>query len=76
MNEKKQKIHVLIGSNGGLTGVYLAKRYREKSNIKLFGFDANIASVGKFFVDKQFCKVPVQVFYSFLAQLSWVIWGL
>lgn len=49
MNEKKVKI--LIGSNGGLTGVYLAKRLRKE--YFLYGFDSDCNTVGKFFVDRQ-----------------------
>lgn len=45
---------ILIGSNGGLTGIYLSKVYRKKGQYILYGFDCERQSVGKFFVDKQF----------------------
>ncbi len=45
--------NVLIGSNGGLTGVYLAKCFGEMEDIYLFGADCNEITAGKFFVNKQ-----------------------
>ena len=50
-------MNVLIGSNGGLTGVYLAKRLKLLPDIFLYGTDATDLTVGQFFVDKQ-CKLP------------------
>lgn len=49
----KKTIRVLIGSNGGLTGVYLAKHLKKQSNYTILGVDASELSVGKFFVAKQ-----------------------
>ena len=45
---------MLIGSNGGLTGVYLAKNLREMECLTIYGADCSEVAVGKFFVDKQF----------------------
>lgn len=46
-------MNILIGSNGGLTGIYLAKQYRELSDLFLIGADSSEICTGKFFVDKQ-----------------------
>lgn len=51
---KINPIRIMIGSNGGLTGVYLAKELRKNSDYLLFGFDASQMTVGKFFVSNQF----------------------
>lgn len=53
MSISKRMIRILIGSNGGLTGIYLAKQLK-KFNVELFGADCSTISTGKFFVDKQF----------------------
>lgn len=47
-------MNILIGSNGGLTGVYLAKQYSKNKSYKIFGADGSSDSVGRFFVSKQF----------------------
>lgn len=49
---------VLIGSCGGLTGVYLARRFAGNSNLLVYGADSNPASVGQFFVDEMFLVPP------------------
>ena len=51
-------IRILIGSNGGLTGIYLAKQYRKYEGIILFGADASENSTGRFFVNQQFILPP------------------
>ena len=48
---KKRK--VLIGSNGGLTGIYLAKNLKQLNDTVLYGADCSDITAGKFFVDKQ-----------------------
>lgn len=45
---------VLIGSCGGLTGVYLAKQFHRFSDVELFGFDSNVINCGKLFCKKVF----------------------
>lgn len=45
---------ILIGSNGGLTGVYLAKRLQKTQNLLIYGSDSSQDHVGRFFVQKQF----------------------
>lgn len=45
---------ILIGSCGGLTGVYLAKQLKKTKDVVIYGCDANGNSVGKFFVEKLF----------------------
>lgn len=59
---------VLIGSNGGLTGVYLAKQLRQIPGLYLYGADATETTVGKFFVDKQ-CLLPRATAPDFLQKL-------
>ena len=59
---------ILIGSNGGLTGVYLAKRLRLLPNVFLYGADATDITVGQFFVDKQ-CHLPIADDSNFLEEL-------
>ena len=49
---------VLVGSNGGLTGIYLAKCFKKNRDIFLVGADCNKDSVGKFFVDRQYFLPP------------------
>lgn len=48
---KNTKKKILIGSCGGLTGVYLAKQFHRFDSIEICGFDANEDSVGRFFCD-------------------------
>lgn len=45
---------ILIGSNGGLTGIYLAKNLNESGEYILYGADSNSVNCGKFFVKEQF----------------------
>jgi carbamoyl-phosphate synthase large subunit len=52
-----KNLRILIGSCGGLTGVYLAKLLRQLklpgyNKIELFGFDSNEYVPTKFFIDK------------------------
>lgn len=49
--------NILIGSNGGLTGVYLAKYFRATTPHRIFGADASPVSSGRFFVHEQ-CTIP------------------
>ena len=49
---------LLIGSNGGISGIYLAKRYRGIEGIEVYGSDASSDNVGRFFVDRQFVLPP------------------
>lgn len=46
-----KKYQLLIGSCGGLTGIYLAKQFRRFPNVNIIGADANPNSAGRFFVD-------------------------
>ena len=48
-NNKKR---VLIGSCGGLTGIYLARQLSQNPALELFGADADSDSPGRFFVSK------------------------
>lgn len=54
MEKNMREIRVLIGCNGGLTGVYLSKNLREIPNIRIYGADSSDVSVGKYFVDRQY----------------------
>lgn len=42
---------VLLGSCGGLTGIYLAKRYRRDSSLYVVGADCSEVNAGRHFVD-------------------------
>ena len=44
---------ILIGSNGGLTGIYLARYYSKLGCFRVIGMDSMEKSAGRFFVDKQ-----------------------
>ncbi len=59
---------ILIGSNGGLTGIFLAKKLRNEENCTLFGADAEEDTVGRFFVDKQF-HLPKSTTPAFVDEL-------
>lgn len=48
---------VLIGSCGGLTGIYLARQLKRRGGYRIIGMDASPISAGKFFVD-EFESVP------------------
>lgn len=48
------KYKILIGSNGRLTGGYLAKRFRILVDFEVYGADCTVDLVGKYFVNKQF----------------------
>ncbi len=50
-----KKTKILIGSNGGLTGIYLAKELRKMKDVILYGADSSDICTGKFFVDEQVC---------------------
>lgn len=63
-----KKIKVLIGSNGGLTGVYLAKQFKKHDYIYVCGADSAKISAGKFFVEKQF-ELPNSNASSFIEKL-------
>lgn len=52
-DKSNRKKKILIGSNGGLTGIYLAKNLRHLDDVILYGADCSDISAGKFFVDKQ-----------------------
>lgn len=49
---------LLIGSNGGLVGIYLAKQYKKMRGITVFGADSTEIGAGRFFVNKQFNLPP------------------
>lgn len=49
MNKK-----ILIGSNGGLTGIYLAKQFSKMKKYTLLGVDSSKTTAGKLFVDNQY----------------------
>ena len=51
-------MNILIGSNGGLTGIYLAKKYKEMESVFIIGADSSADSTGRFFVDKQVIMPP------------------
>lgn len=48
----------MIGSNGGLSGVYLAKELKKHPDFLVYGADTSYTTAGKFFVDKQFILPP------------------
>ncbi len=50
-----KKTKILIGSNGGLTGIYLAKELRRMEDVILCGADSSDICTGRFFVDEQVC---------------------
>ncbi|MGC8819428.1 MAG: ATP-grasp domain-containing protein, partial [Athalassotoga sp.] len=54
-----KKIRILLGSCGGLTGLYLSKLFRKSdyADFEIYGFDAESKNPTKFFVDK-FFTVP------------------
>lgn len=52
MNNSSAKKRILIGSCGGLTGIYLAKYFSNKDNCIIYGFDCASLSAGELFVDK------------------------
>ena len=66
--EISRKKTVLIGSNGGLTGVYLAKQLKKNTDTVIIGADASHDSIGKFFVDHQFI-LPNSTDDRFIASL-------
>lgn len=45
-------VRLLIGSCGGLTGIFLARQYKCFENLYVYGSDVNKNSAGKFFVKK------------------------
>ena len=47
---KKKK--VLIGSCGGLTGIFLSRYFSKKDNYIIYGFDSSLLSAGEIFVDR------------------------
>ncbi len=61
-------MNILIGSNGGLTGIYLAKQIKEMSDVFLIGADSSDVTTGKFFVDEQ-CKLPRARDDKFISEL-------
>ncbi len=44
-------VRILLGSCGGLTGIYLARQYRDKESLYVVGSDCSDMNAGKFFVD-------------------------
>ncbi len=73
-DEKMKKLRILLGSCGGLTGLYLSKLFKTSNyaNFEVYGFDAEDKNPTKFFVDKFFI-VPVasneELFISSLINL-------
>lgn len=61
-------MNILIGSNGGLTGIYLAKQYKKMDGVRVLGADSVEDCVGRFFVEKQF-KLPVVSDNDFISSL-------
>lgn len=59
---------VLIGCNGGLTGIYLARNLSELKDIELYGFDSSEITSGKFFVKKQ-SYLPSANSHNFIEEL-------
>ena len=51
-------MRILIGSNGGLTGVYLAKQFCKMKDVTVYGADSSEMNVGHLFVKKQFFLPP------------------
>lgn len=51
-----KKLRVLLGSCGGLTGLYLSKLFKKSdyADFEIYGFDAEEKNPTKFFVDKFF----------------------
>lgn len=52
-----EKMRILIGSCGGLTGCYLARKFKQALNCFVIGADVSIENPTKFFVD-EFVKLP------------------
>ena len=65
---EKNRKRILIGSCGGLTGVYLEKQLHRFPEIEICGFDANQDSIGKFFCDS-FFVVPLVSSDCFISDL-------
>ena len=61
-------MNVLIGSNGGLTGIYLAKQIRKIGGWTIIGSDSSEITAGKFFVDHQI-KLPSAQSDDFIVEL-------
>lgn len=51
------KKRILIGSCGGLTGIFLARYFANKENYLIYGFDSSALSAGEIFVD-HFYQLP------------------
>lgn len=64
--------NILIGSNGGLTGIFLAKKFSESGKYRLFGTDSADLTAGKFFVDEE-CKVPSSTDKNFIESIIKVL---
>lgn len=69
---EKRKERVLIGSCGGLTGIYLARRLRLNSSIQLFGTDVSLDNAAKFFFDEVF-PVPAATDSDFVESICGLI---
>ena len=65
-------MNILIGSNGGLTGIYLAKTLSKIKDAAVFGADSSEVNPGKFFVSKQFL-LPKALDINFLDQLIFLL---
>ena len=59
---------ILLGSNGGLTGIYLAKQFRKMGGFRLYGTDSAELTTGRFFVDEQF-NIPNASHPDFIDEL-------
>lgn len=69
-NVREQKFRkILIGSNGGLTGIYLAKRFRMIPDVITYGSDSGKDHVGRFFVSEQF-QLPRSDSVDFISALT------
>lgn len=71
MNDISRK-KILIGSCGGLTGIYLSKYFATSGNYILYGFDSTELSAGRLFSEKCF-QLPPSNDIRFLDELIQLI---
>jgi len=67
-----KKLRVLLGSCGGLTGLYLTKLFKRSdyTDFEIYGFDAENKNPTKFFVDKFFIIPSASDEEHFLSSLT------
>lgn len=72
IDHKVHRKRVLIGSCGGLTGIYLARRLKLNNSLEIWGADCAKLSAGAFFVD-HFINLPPASEKGFIDALSEVL---